>query len=319
MRPSPPAAPRSGAGADRLFQLVTAGAAWLVLILLGGAAASMAWGGRLAFETFGWNFITSRDWDAVAGRFGALVPIYGTIVTSLLALLIAVPVSIGIALFLTDIAPRWLRGPIGIAIELLAAIPSIIYGMWGLFVFAPFMATHVEPWLNDRLAPLPVIGAFFSGPPIGIGLLTAGLVLGIMIIPFISAVARDVFNAVPTSLKEAAVALGSTRWEILSRVTLPYTRSAIIGAIFLGLGRALGETMAVTFVLGNAHDLSLSLLMPSNSIAAAIANEFAEADGELYRSSLIALAFLLFVVTFLVLTAAKLMLMRLGRAHGRAH
>jgi phosphate transport system permease protein len=313
------AAPRNGAGADRLFRLVTAGAAWLVLILLGAAAASMAWGGRLAFETFGWRFVTSRDWDAVAGKFGALVPIYGTLVTSFLALLIAVPVSIGIALFLTDIAPRWLRGPVGIAIELLAAIPSIIYGMWGLFVFAPFMATHVEPWLNDRLGPLPVVGALFTGPPIGIGLLTAGLVLGIMIIPFISAVARDVFSAVPTSLKEAAVALGSTRWEILSRVTLPYTRSAIIGAIFLGLGRALGETMAVTFVLGNAHDLSPSLLMPSNSIAAAIANEFAEADGELYRSSLIALAFLLFVVTFFVLTAAKLMLMRLGRTHGKTN
>lgn len=313
------AAPRSGAGADRLFQLVTAGAAWLVLVLLGGAAASMAWGGRLAFETFGWSFVISRDWDAVSGKFGALVPIYGTLVTSILALVIAVPVSIGIALFLTDIAPRWLREPISIAIELLAAIPSIIYGMWGLFVFAPFMATHIEPWLNDRLGPLPLVGALFSGPPIGIGLLTAGLVLGIMIIPFISAVARDVFNAVPTSLKEAAVALGSTRWEILSRVTLPYTRSAIIGAIFLGLGRALGETMAVTFVLGNAHDLSVSLLMPSNSIAAAIANEFTEADSDLYRSSLIALAFLLFVVTFLVLTAAKLMLMRLGRTHGRTH
>jgi phosphate transport system permease protein len=247
------------------------------------------------------------------------VPIYGTLVTSAIALLIAFPVSIGIALFLTEIAPRWSRGPIGIAVELLAAIPSIIYGMWGLFVFAPFMALHVDPWLNDTLGQLPGIGPIFTGPPIGIGLLTAGLVLGIMIIPFISAVARDVFNAVPTSLKEAAVALGSTRWEILSRVTLPYTRSAIIGAIFLGLGRALGETMAVTFVLGNAHDLSPSLLMPSNSIAAAIANEFAEADGELYRSSLIALAFLLFVVTFLVLTAAKLMLMRLGRTHGRTN
>jgi phosphate transport system permease protein len=236
-----------------------------------------------------------------------------------IALLIAVPVSLGIALFLTDIAPRWLRGPIGIAIELLAAIPSIIYGMWGLFVLAPFMAAHVEPWLNDHLGKLPGVGALFTGPPIGIGLLTAGLVLGIMIIPFISAVARDVFNAVPASLKEAAVALGSTRWEILSRVTLPYTRSAMIGAIFLGLGRALGETMAVTFVLGNAHDLSASLLMPSNSIAAAIANEFAEADGELYRSSLIALAFLLFVVTFLVLAAARLMLMRIGRTHGRTN
>ena len=247
------------------------------------------------------------------------MPIYGTLVTSIIALLIAVPVSIGIALFLTDIAPRWTRGPIAIAIELLAAVPSIIYGMWGLFVFAPFMGAHVEPWLNEHLGNKPIIGPLFSGPPIGIGMLTAGIVLGIMIIPFIASVARDVFNAVPPALKEAAVALGSTRWEILSRVTLPYTRSAIIGAIFLGLGRALGETMAVTFVLGNAHDLSASLLMPSNSIAAAIANEFTEADTELYRSSLIALAFLLFVVTFIVLTAAKLMLRgwtgRIGRTH----
>ena len=313
------AAPRNGPGGDRAFASITAGAAWFVLILLGAAAASMAWGGRLAFETFGWGFITSRDWDPVAGRFGALVPIYGTIVTSLLALVIAVPVSIGIALFLTDIAPRWLRGPIGMAIELLAAIPSIIYGMWGLFVFAPFMAAHVEPWLSDHLGTAPLIGAMFVGPPIGIGLLTASIVLGIMIIPFIATVSRDVFSAVPPQLKEAAVALGSTRWEILSRVTLPYTRSAIVGAMFLGLGRALGETMAVTFVLGNAHDLSLSLLMPSNSIAAAIANEFTEADTELYRSSLIALAFLLFVVTFIVLTIARLMLMRIGRNQGRTH
>jgi phosphate transport system permease protein len=305
--------------ADRAFYLVTAGAAWLVLILLGATAASMAWGGRLAFETFGLGFITSTDWDAVNGDFGALVPIYGTIVTSVIALMIAIPVSLGIALFLTDIAPRWIRGPIGIAVELLAAIPSIIYGMWGLFVFAPFMALHVDPWLNDTLGQLPGIGPIFTGPPIGIGMLTAGIVLGIMVIPFIAAVARDVFNAVPPPLKESAVALGSTRWEVLSRVTLPYARSAIIGAIFLGLGRALGETMAVTFVLGNAHDLSLSLLMPSNSIAAAIANEFTEADAELYRSSLIALAFLLFAVTFIVLSAAKLLLMRINRAHGRTH
>jgi phosphate transport system permease protein len=302
-----------------VFNLVTAGAAWLVLLLLGATAASMAWGGRLAFETFGLGFITSTDWDAVGGKFGALVPIYGTIVTSIIALVIAVPVSLGIALFLTDIAPRWICGPIGIAVELLAAIPSIIYGMWGLFVFAPFMALHVDPWLNDKLGPLPVIGPIFTGPPIGIGMLTAGIVLGIMVIPFIAAVARDVFNAVPPPLKESAIALGSTRWEVLSRVTLPYARSAIIGAIFLGLGRALGETMAVTFVLGNAHDLSISLLMPSNSIAAAIANEFTEADAELYRSSLIALAFLLFVVTFIVLSAAKLLLLRINRTHGRTN
>jgi phosphate transport system permease protein len=308
-----------GAVADRGFTLFTTGAAWLVLILLGAAAASMAWGGRLAFKTFGTSFITSSDWDAVAGNFGALVPIYGTLVTSAIALIIAVPVSIGIALFLTEIAPRWSRAPIGTAVELLAAIPSIIYGMWGLFVFAPVMGSHIEPWLTEHLGDWPLIGPLFTGPPIGIGMLTAGIVLGIMVIPFIAAVARDVFAAVPTPLKESAVALGSTRWEVLRKVTLPYTRSAVIGAIFLGLGRALGETMAVTFVLGNAHDLSASLLMPSNSIAAAIANEFTEADTELYRSSLIALAFLLFVVTFIVLTLAKLLLLRLRRAHGRTY
>ena len=316
---SPAPARKSGAGADRLFELVTAGAAWLVLILLGAVALAMAWGGRLAFETFGWRFVTGSEWDVVGGKFGALVPIYGTLVTSLIALIIAVPVSIGIALFLTEIAPRWSRGPIGIAIELLAAIPSIIYGMWGLFVFAPFMAANVEPWLNDHLGNKALIGPLFSGPPIGIGMLTAGIVLGIMVIPFISSVAREVFSAVPAPLRESAVALGSTRWEVLKSVTLPYTRSAIIGAVFLGLGRAVGETMAVTFVLGNAHELSASLLMPSNSIAAAIANEFTEADAELYRSSLIALGFLLFVVTFIVLSIAKLLLLRLNRQLGRTH
>ncbi|HEX8937012.1 MAG TPA: phosphate ABC transporter permease subunit PstC [Sphingomicrobium sp.] len=310
---------KSGVGADRAFQWITAGAAWLVLLLLGGVAVAMAWGGRLAFQTFGWGFVTGKDWDVVAGKFGAFVPIYGTLVTSAIALIIAVPVSIGIALFLTDIAPRWSRGPIAIAIELLAAIPSIIYGMWGLFIFAPFMAAHVEPWLGNHLGNKMLIGPLFSGPPIGIGMLTAGIVLGIMVIPFIASVAREVFSAVPAPLKESAVALGSTRWEILSRVTLPYTRSAVIGAVFLGLGRALGETMAVTFVLGNAHDLSASLLMPSNSIAAAIANEFTEADTDLYRSSLIALGFLLFVVTFIVLTIAKLLLLRLNRQFGRTN
>jgi phosphate transport system permease protein len=308
-----------GAGADRVFALFTAGAAWMVLLVLGATAFSMAWGGRLAFETFGLGFITSTDWDAVQGKFGALVPIYGTLVTSIIALIIAVPVAIGIALFLTEIAPRWSRGPIGIAVELLAAIPSIIYGMWGLFVFAPFMGAHVEPWLTEHLGEWPLIGRLFIGPPIGIGMLTAGIVLGIMILPFIAAVARDVFAAVPAPLKESAVALGSTRWEVLTRVTLPYARSAVIGAVFLGLGRALGETMAVTFVLGNAHELSASLLMPSNSIAAAIANQFTEADSDLYRSSLIALAFLLFVVTVIVLSFAKLLLLRLRRTHGRTH
>jgi phosphate transport system permease protein len=316
---TPPTVRKSGAGADRAFQLITASAAWFVLLLLGAVAVSMALGGRLAFETFGWHFVTGKDWDVGAAKFGAFVPIYGTLVTSAIALIIAVPVSIGIALFLTDIAPRWSRGPIAIAIELLAAIPSIIYGMWGLFVFAPFMAKNVEPWLSDHLGDKAIIGPLFTGPPIGIGMLTAGIVLGIMVIPFIASVAREVFSAVPAPLRESAVALGSTRWEILRRVTLPYTRSAIIGAVFLGLGRALGETMAVTFVLGNAHDLSASLLMPSNSIAAAIANEFTEADTDLYRSSLIALGFLLFVVTFVVLTIAKLLLLRVNRQLGRTH
>jgi phosphate transport system permease protein len=303
--------------AETLFGIVTAGAAWLVLIVLVAVAVSMAWGGRLAFQTFGLHFITSKDWDVVGGQFGALVAIYGTLVSSVIALVIAVPVSIGIALFLTDIAPGWSRRPIAVAIELLAAIPSIIYGMWGLFVFAPFLSAHVEPWINDHLGQWPILGPLFTGPPIGIGLLPAGIVLGIMIIPFISAVARDVFNAVPSGLREAAVSLGATRWEMLSRVTLPYTRSAVIGAIFLGLGRALGETMAVTFVIGNSHDLTASLLMPGNSIAAALANEFTEADTDLYRSSLIALAFLLFVVTFIILSIAKIMLLRIERVSGR--
>ena len=311
--------PKEAHWGDAVFEYGTAGAAWLVLILLAGIALSMVWGGRLAFATFGMQFLTSTDWDAVAGRFGALVPIYGTLASSLIALVIAVPVSIGIALFLTDIAPRWMRGPVGTAIELLAAIPSIIYGMWGLFVFAPFLAANLEPWVNNHLGQWPVLAPLFSGPPIGIGLLPAGIVLGIMIIPFIAAVARDVFNAVPTGLREAAVSLGATRWEMLSRVTLPYTRSAVIGAIFLGLGRALGETMAVTFVIGNSHELTASLLMPGNSIAAALANEFTEADTDLYRSSLIALAFLLFVVTFIILSIAKLMLLRIERMSGRTN
>ena len=310
---------KGGRAGDRVFEYGTAVAAWLVLILLTAIAASMAWGGRLAFEKFGFGFITSSDWDAVNGKFGALVAIYGTIASSAIALIIAVPISIGIALFLTDIAPKWMRGPVGVAIELLAAIPSIIYGMWGLFVFAPFLGRHVEPWVNDHLGQWPVLGPLFSGPPIGIGLLPAGIVLGIMVIPFIASVARDVFNAVPSGIREAATSLGATRWEMLSRVTLPYTRSAIVGAVFLGLGRALGETMAVTFVIGNSHELTTSLLMPGNSIAAALANEFTEADTDLYRSSLIALAFLLFVVTFIILTIAKLMLMRIERIAGKTN
>lgn len=302
--------------ADRTFRWVVTSAGIFVLISLLGAALSMLWGGRLAFSTFGFGFLTSTEWDAVGGQFGALVPIYGTLVTALIAMLIAVPVSFGIALFLTEIAPTWLRAPVGAAIELLAGIPSIIYGMWGLFVFVPVMSKTIVPFLIKYLGPLPILGPLFRGPPLGIGMLTAGIVLAIMVIPFISSVMREVFLTVPTRLKESAYALGSTTWEVTWDVVLPYTRSAVIGGIFLGLGRALGETMAVTFVLGNAHRLTASLLMPGNSIAATIANEFTEADSELYLSSLIALGFLLFIVTFIVLAIAKLMLMRLAKQEG---
>jgi phosphate transport system permease protein len=307
---------RADRRADRGFHWLVAGAATLVLIVLGSAAAAMLWGGRLAFETFGWHFLISTEWDAVGKHFGAVVPIYGTLVSSLIAMIIAVPVSFGIALFLTEVAPSWLRTPIGGAVELLAGIPSIIYGMWGLFMFVPFMSEHVLPWVDRNLGAVPGIGPLFRGPPLGIGMLTAGIVLGIMVIPFISSVMRDVFRAVPASLKESAYALGSTSWEVVWNVVLPYTRSAVVGGIFLGLGRALGETMAVTFVLGNAHQLTASLLMPGNSIAATIANEFTEADSEIYLSSLIALGFLLFVVTFVVLAIARVMLHNLARKEG---
>ncbi|MEO6065879.1 MAG: phosphate ABC transporter permease subunit PstC [Lysobacterales bacterium] len=305
------------ARADRLFRWTVAAAGIFVLVALTAAALSMLWGGREAFQTFGWKFFSSTEWDPVQQKFGAFVPIYGTLVTALIAMLIAVPVSFGIALYLTEVAPSWLRAPVGAAIELLAGIPSIIYGMWGLFVLAPFLAEHVYPWVDAHMGQWPFVGALFAGPPLGLGMGTAGLVLGIMVIPFIASVMREVFLTVPTPLKESAYALGSTTFEVAWDVVLPYTRSAVIGGIFLGLGRALGETMAVTFVLGNAHDLTASLLMPGNSIAATIANEFSEADSPLYLSSLIALGFVLFIVTFIVLSIAKLMLMQLQKRQGR--
>jgi phosphate transport system permease protein len=308
---------RADALADRGFAWLVGAAAVIVLLLLGAAALSMLWGGREAFSAFGPGFLWSREWDPVGQRFGALVPIYGTVVTAVIAMLIAVPVSFGIAMFLTEVAPKWMRGAIGAAIELLAAIPSIIYGMWGLFVLVPVLAAHVYPWVDAHLGKLPVVGALFSGPPLGLGMFTAGLVLAVMVVPFIASVMREVFLTVPVRLKESAYALGSTRWEVVRDVVLPYTRSAVIGGIFLGLGRALGETMAVTFVLGNAHELTASLLMPGNSIAATIANEFTEADSAMYRSSLVALGFVLFLVTFVVLALARLMLRRLARREGR--
>ena len=301
---------------DRGFRWLVTAAGIFVLAALGAAAFSMLWGGRAAFAKFGVGFLWSKSWDPVGQQFGALVPIYGTLVTALIAMIIAVPVSFGIAMFLTEIAPKWLRGPVGAAIELLAGIPSIIYGMWGLFVLVPVLADHVYPWIDAHLGQWPIIGPLFSGPPLGLGMLTAGLVLAIMVIPFIASVMREVFLTVPGRLKESSYALGSTRWEVLWDVVLPYTRSAVIGGIFLGLGRALGETMAVTFVLGNAHELTASLLMPGNSIAATIANEFTEADSEIYRSSLIALGFVLFLVTFVVLAIARLMLRQLSRREG---
>jgi len=305
------------AGADRLFRWVVTAAGLFVLVSLAAAALSMLWGGREAFRMFGWGFFTSTEWDPVRQQFGAFVPIMGTLLSSAIAIIIAVPVSFGIALYLTEVAPAWLRTPVGAAVELLAGIPSIIYGMWGLFVLAPFLAEHVYPWVDANMGQWPVVGMFFSGPPLGLGMGTAGLVLGIMVIPFISSVMREVFLTVPTQLKESAYALGSTTFEVAWDLVLPYTRSAVIGGVLLGLGRALGETMAVTFVLGNAHSLTLSLLEPGNSIAATIANEFTEADSEMYRSSLIALGFVLFIVTFIVLAIAKFMLMQLQRREGR--
>ena len=301
---------------DNLFRYVVTVAGILVVAALGGAAFTMLYGGREAFDTFGLSFITSEVWDPAALVFGALAPIYGTIITSLLALLFAVPISFGIAVFLTEVSPTWLRSPLAMAIELLAGIPSIIYGMWGLFILVPLLGEHIYPWINDNLGQLPLVGRWFQGPPIGLGLLTAGIVLAVMIIPFISSVMREVFLTVPSRLKESAYALGSTTTEVVWDIVLPYTRSAVIGGVFLGLGRALGETMAVTFVLGNTNALA-SLLEPSSSIASTIASEFGEAAADIHRSSLLALGFVLFVVTFVVLAIAKLMLLSLKRREGK--
>jgi phosphate transport system permease protein len=299
---------------DLLFRSLTRVCAFGVLALLVAIIISLMVGSMPAIHAFGFGFLTSSDWDPVNDKFGALIPIIGTLVTSGIALFIAIPVSFGIALFLTELSPRVLRRPLGIAIELLAGIPSIIYGMWGLFVFAPLFADHIEPWINKHIGTMPYIGPFFSGPPMGIGMLTAG----IMVIPFIASVMRDVFDVVPAMLKESAYAVGATTWEVMWGVVLPYTKVGVAGGIMLGLGRALGETMAVTFVIGNAHELSKSLLMPGNSISSALANEFTEAVGDLYTSSLIELGLLLFLITFVVLSIARYMLYKLGQREGQA-
>ncbi len=301
---------------DLLFRLATRFFAFLVLLLLAGIIVSLVAGSLPALRTFGLGFIASPQWNPVTEQFGALVPIVGTLVTSFIALLIGVPVSFGIALFLTELSPTWMRRPLGTAIELLAAIPSIIYGMWGLFVFAPAFA-QLQPWLTATLGAIPIAGMPFQGPPMGIGVLTAGIILAIMVIPFIAAVMRDVFEVVPSVLKESAYALGSTTWEVVWNVVLPYTKVGVMGGIMLGLGRALGETMAVTFVIGNAHKLNASLMMPGNSIASALANEFTEAVGDLYSSALIELGLILFLITFVGLALSKMLLLRLGKMEGQ--
>lgn len=301
---------------DLAFRNTTRLFAFLVFTLLVGIVATLLIGSMPAIKAFGLGFLVSSEWNPVTDQFGALVPIIGTLATSIIALLIGIPVSFGIALFITEMSPRWLKRPLGIAVELLAGIPSIIYGMWGLFIFAPAFA-RIEPWLTEHLGNTALIGPLFQGPPMGIGMLTAGLILAIMIIPFIASVMRDVFEIVPPMLKESAYGLGATTWEVVWNVVLPYTKIGVAGGIMLGLGRALGETMAVTFVIGNAHDLSASLLMPGNSISSALANEFTEAVGPLYTSALIELGLILFLITFIVLTLSKLMLMQLNKREGK--
>jgi len=301
---------------DAAFRQVTRAAAIAVLLLLSGVIISLVDGSIPALRTFGFGFLFSARWNPVTEIFGALPAIYGTVITSLVAMLIAVPVGLMIAFFLTELCPQWLRRPIGIAIELLAGIPSIIYGIWGLFIFAPFLQETLQPFLINTLGNVPGIGPLFGGPPYGIGILTAGLILAIMVLPFVTSISRDVFEAVPAVLKEAAYGLGCTTWEVVRNVVLPYARVGVVGGIMLSLGRALGETMAVTFVIGNAHRISPSLLAPGTTISATIANEFTEAVGDLYTSALIELGLILFVITFIVLAAARYMLMRIERRIG---
>ena len=301
---------------DTGFRHLTRAAAITVLVILGGIIVSLIHGSWQALSTFGVGFLFVESWNPVTEKFGAIAPIYGTLVTSFIAMLIAVPVGLFIALFLTELCPIWLRRPIGTAIELLAGIPSIIYGIWGLFVFAPFLQQTVQPFLIAVFGNVPVLSTLFAGPPYGIGILTAGLILAIMVLPFITSISRDVFEAVPPVIKEAAYGLGCTTWEVARYVVLPYTRVGVIGGVMLGLGRALGETMAVTFVIGNAHRISGSILAPGTTISATIANEFTEAVGDLYTSALIALGLILFVITFIVLAIARFMLMRLNARVG---
>lgn len=301
---------------ELFFKYMTACFAWCVFILLAAILIALVLESWQSIEHFGVSFLWNENWDPVQNQYGALVPIIGTLITSFLALLIAVPISFGIAVFITELAPEWLKRPIGIAIEMLAAIPSIIYGMWGLFVFVPLFQEYIQPTLIESLGDLPILEYFFAGTPFGIGLFTAGLVLAIMVIPFIASMMRDVFGIVPPMLKESAYGLGSTRWEVLWKVVLPYTKTGLIGSIMLGFGRALGETMAVTFVIGNAFQLPDSLFSPSTSISSAIANEFNEAAG-LQKAALIELGLLLFLITTVVLAISRLLILRMHKKEGK--
>ena len=298
---------------DVVFHGLTLSAAVGVLILLGGVILALILGSIPSIKAFGFGFITSQTWNPVTDQYGALPSIYGTLVTSAIAMIFAVPVGLGIAIFLTELSPPKLKRPIGIAVELLAGIPSIIYGIWGLFIFAPFLQDHVEPALINVFGPIPGLSTLFAGPPYGIGVLTSGIVLAIMVLPYISSISRDVFETVPPVLKEAAYGVGCTTSEVVTKVVIPYSRAGVIGGAMLALGRALGETMAVTFVIGNADRISGSLLAPGTTISAKIANEFTEAVGDLYTSSLIELGLILFVITFIVLAIARYMLMRIER------
>jgi phosphate transport system permease protein len=310
------AARRRSAVPDAVFRALTVIFALVVVLLLGGILATLIAGALPALETFGQGFLVTNVWNPVTEKFGALAPIYGTLVTSAIAMLIAIPVAFGIALFITELCPVWLKRPLATTIELLAAIPSIIYGIWGLFVLAPFVQDYIEPALIGSLGQIPGVGLLFAGPPLGIGVLTAGFILAVMVLPLISSIMRDVFETVPAVLKESAYALGATTAEVAWQVVLPYARIGVVGGILLGLGRALGETMAVTFVIGNSHHINLSILQPGTTISAALANEFTEAVGDLYLSSLIALGLILFVITFVVLAIAKLLLSRLQQQAG---
>ena len=308
---------RHGAFGDIVFRTLTQFFALLVLLVLGGVILSLISGAWPALQRFGFGFLVGQAWNPVTENFGALAPVYGTLVTSAIAMLIGIPVAFGVALFITELCPNWLKRPLSTMIELLAAIPSIIYGIWGLFVLAPFVQEHIEPLLIDTLGNVPGVGMLFAGPPLGIGVLTAGFILAVMVLPFISSVMRDVFETVPAVLRESTYALGATTTEVVWKVVLPFTRVGVFGGILLGLGRALGETMAVTFVIGNSHHIHASILQPGTTISAALANEFTEAVGDIYLSSLMALGLILFVITFIVLALAKLLLIKLERQAGK--